>query len=105
MDLFQSPVSKFMELVDRVRFSITTVESRFTLNGALFDHHDGNLHLVATDGHRLALAWAELPSEQSTKFLLPSSAIRNLPQLTSELMRSPSGRMTTTCFSGPEKRS
>jgi len=76
------PVAKFMSLVDRVRFSITTVESRFTLNGALFDHHDGHLYLVATDGHRLAYAWVELPSEQGTRFLLPTSAIRNLPQLT-----------------------
>jgi DNA polymerase-3 subunit beta len=76
------PVAKFLSLVDRVKFAISAEQSRFTLNGALFDHHDGQLYLVTTDGHRLAFAWTELPSEQATKFLLPTSAIRNLSQLT-----------------------
>jgi DNA polymerase-3 subunit beta len=81
-DSMSVPVAKFLSLVDRVKLAITTIESRFALNGALFDHHDGNLYLVATDGHRLAYAWSELPSEQATKFILPSVAIRNLSQLT-----------------------
>ena len=78
------PVRALTTLINRTKLAITTVESRFTLNGALFDHHDGHLHLVATDGHRLAFAWVELPSVQGTKFLLPGSAIRNLGKLSGE---------------------
>ncbi|MGD0497560.1 MAG: DNA polymerase III subunit beta [Bryobacteraceae bacterium] len=76
------PAAMFMTLVNRAKFAITTVESRFTLNGALFNHRDGRLHLVATDGHRLAFVFAELAGQENTRFLLPSSAIRNLSQLT-----------------------
>ena len=75
------PVAPLLALIKRTQFAITTVESRFTLNGALLDFHDGRLHLIATDGHRLAFAWAELASGQETKFILPMSAIKNLPQV------------------------
>lgn len=75
------PTAVFLSLVSRTKLAITAIESRFTLNGALFDHHDGQLHLVATDGHRLSFAWAPMPSEQATKFILPNTAIRNLPQV------------------------
>jgi DNA polymerase-3 subunit beta len=76
------PVAMFLTLVNRVRLAITTEQSRFTLNGALFDHREGHLRLVGTDGHRLAVAAADLAGEQPTNFLLPASAIRNLSQLT-----------------------
>ena len=78
------PVSALILLINRTRLAITSVESRFTLNGELFSYYDGRLHLVATDGHRLACAWVELPGVQGTKFLLPSSAIRNLGKLSGE---------------------
>ncbi len=75
------PSGVLMTLVNRVKLAITTIESRFTLNGALFEHNEGKLHLVGTDGHRLAFAVADLPSEQATKFLLPMTIIRNLSKL------------------------
>jgi DNA polymerase-3 subunit beta len=75
------PAGLFLALINRTKLAITKVESRFVLDGALFDHHDGHLHLVATDGHRLAFAWSDLSGERDTKFLLPGSALRNLPQL------------------------
>lgn len=75
------PAAAFLTLVNRVKFAISREQSRFTLNGALFDHHDGHLHLVATDGHRLAFGWMDLPSEQPAKFLLPSTVIGNLSKL------------------------
>jgi len=77
------PVGPLLALIKRTQLAITTVESRFTLNGALFEHSGGRLQLVATDGHRLAFTSAELPGDQTTKFILPLSAIKNLPQLSS----------------------
>jgi DNA polymerase III subunit beta len=47
-------------MIGKVIFAISTEESRFQLNGALFKVKDDSLELVATDGHRLALV--ELPT-------------------------------------------
>jgi DNA polymerase-3 subunit beta len=77
------PVAPLLTLINRAKLAITAIESRFTLSGALLDHRDGRLHLIATDGHRLAYAWAELAGDRPTKFILPMSAIRNLPQVAS----------------------
>ena len=72
------PVDAFLTLMSRVKLAISAEESRFTLNGALFHHRDDVLYMVATDGHRLALAQAPLPGG-GMKFLLPNVAIKALP--------------------------
>ena len=69
------PVGTFLALINRVRMAISTEESRFTLNGALFEHRDNVLRMVGTDGHRLALARAEVPGG-GQKFLLPNTAMK-----------------------------
>lgn len=47
-------------MIAKVIFAISTEESRFQLNGALFKAKQGGLEMVATDGHRLALV--EVPA-------------------------------------------
>ena len=42
-------------MISKTVFSISTEESRFTLNGALLILRKGGLVMVATDGHRLAM--------------------------------------------------
>ncbi|HVS04128.1 MAG TPA: DNA polymerase III subunit beta [Thermoanaerobaculia bacterium] len=49
------PLPAMQRMIAKVIFAISTEESRFQLNGALFRVKDGSLELVATDGHRLAL--------------------------------------------------
>jgi len=74
------PVAGLLTLVARTKLAITTEESRFTLNGALFHRRNGVLEIVATDGHRLAFGTIPMPSDgDGTKFLLPSTAIKVLP--------------------------
>ena len=46
------------EMVAKTQFAITGEDTRFFLNGALFLLSDSSMSLVATDGHRLALASA-----------------------------------------------
>lgn len=41
--------------LDRVRYAMSSEESRYNLNGVFFEDDDGGLALVATDGHRLAV--------------------------------------------------
>ena len=46
------------EMVGKTQFAITGEDTRFFLNGALFLLSSSSMSLVATDGHRLALASA-----------------------------------------------
>ncbi|MDX1630293.1 MAG: DNA polymerase III subunit beta [Thermoanaerobaculia bacterium] len=50
-------------LISKIFFAISSEESRFQLNGALFKVREGGLEMVATDGHRLALVEIDAPEE------------------------------------------
>src|SRR6185437_858908 len=64
--------AEFCNLADKVSFAISDEESRYTTNGALL-RLNGALSLVATDGHRLALAnsQATVQSEKEERALAP----------------------------------
>ena len=49
---------RLAEMIARTQFAITGEDTRFFLNGALFLLSSSSMSLVATDGHRLALASA-----------------------------------------------
>lgn len=57
-------------------FAISTEESRYTLSGALLELSGGKLHIVATDGHRLARY--TVPTDETDRFpmLLPHGLVR-----------------------------
>ena len=48
-------------VVDKVAYAVSKDETRYTLNGVLLHVEDGQLKLVATDGHRLARFEGKLP--------------------------------------------
>lgn len=43
------------EMIDKTIFSVSTDETRYYLNGVFFELNNGNLKMVATDGHRMSL--------------------------------------------------
>lgn len=51
----QFPVGTLAAMISRTIFAISMEESRFTLNGSLLHIRPGQLTMVATDGHRLAM--------------------------------------------------
>jgi DNA polymerase-3 subunit beta len=78
-------------MIAKVIFAISTEESRFQLNGALFKAKkgggDGGLEMVATDGHRLALVEAPAGGEDGQQVnvvsaqegvLIPRKALQEL---------------------------
>jgi len=74
-------------LINRTVFAITQEESRYALNGALLSFGEGRLQMVATDGHRLALAAASLDqaldgSAEPVKVIVPKKALVELAKLT-----------------------
>ncbi|HUQ92052.1 MAG TPA: DNA polymerase III subunit beta [Bryobacteraceae bacterium] len=80
------PIGTFAAMIARTIFSISTEESRFTLNGALLLLKPGAITLVSTDGHRLALAEKEETiSGLTTPFraLLPRKAMGELMKFAS----------------------
>jgi len=65
-------------LIQRTAFAISTDQTRYTLTGALLQIAEGEVRMVATDGHRLAMA--RVPREQVegdglTEALLPRKAL------------------------------
>jgi DNA polymerase-3 subunit beta len=79
------PVKLLASMIARTSFAISTEESRFTLNGALFLMRPEGLTMVATDGHRLAFVQAGLPEgtavSQQFRALIPRKAMTELVKL------------------------
>jgi len=67
--------------LSKIIFAAATAETRYELNGILFDFKGGKLNLVATDGSRLALARIVVESKISEKFLVPQKALSSLIKL------------------------
>ena len=79
------PAAVLHRLINRTVFAITQEESRYALNGALLSFGEGRLQMVATDGHRLALAAVNLDSEtggEAMKVIVPKKALIELAKLT-----------------------
>jgi DNA polymerase III subunit beta len=83
------PVGVLTALIARTIFSISSEESRFTLNGALLLLRDRSITMVATDGHRLALVETTEPVEGvavagAYRALVPRKAMGEILKLAGE---------------------
>lgn len=60
---FAVPSSTLATILQKIRFAISTEETRYYLNGVLMhlDEHEKNLAFVATDGHKLARYQIDIP--------------------------------------------
>ncbi len=80
---FSVPQNTLRGLVNQVHFAMAVHDIRYYLNGILFMAEGHQLTLVATDGHRLALAQAQLeadiPSRQEV--ILPRKTVLELQRL------------------------
>jgi DNA polymerase-3 subunit beta len=82
------PAHKVSQLIERVIFSITTEDPRYSLNGALFLIEDGKLTMVATDSHRLAYASTPIDLKVpggEMKVIVPRKALGEIAKMTSDL--------------------
>ena len=85
--LAEMPIGVLGAMISKTIFSISTEESRFTLNGALMVLKKGGIVMVATDGHRLAMveSTAELPGVTGAyRALLPRKAMAELQKMASD---------------------
>jgi DNA polymerase III subunit beta len=73
-------------LIDRTSFAVSSDETRYNLNGVFFEPLTGAMRMVATDGHRLALAEVPLAGDFKLKkgVILPKKGLNELRKLLSE---------------------
>jgi DNA polymerase-3 subunit beta len=80
------PAAVVHRLINRTVFAITQEESRYALNGSLLLFSEGRLQMVATDGHRLALAAADVDKvegdAEQLRVIIPKKALIELAKLT-----------------------
>lgn len=70
------------EMLGQTSYAISHDESRHALNGILFQVQDKELRLVATDGHRLALAIRPLPEpRQAVSAIVPRKAVHEISRV------------------------
>lgn len=81
--VLEVPQKTLKRLIDRVHFAMAVHDIRFYLNGILFIADGRTLTLVATDGHRLALAQAALDTEvgERREVILPRKTVLELQRL------------------------
>lgn len=90
------------QLIARTHFSVSTDETRFHLNSALFECGDGRVRMVTTDGHRLSKMDIVVPGlEAETSMLIPLKAIMELKRLTDEVTTDRSETKITISQTGP----
>ncbi len=77
------PEASLKELMDRTAFAMANQDVRYYLNGLLLDLREQSLRCVATDGHRLALAEAELSGGGGTQrqIIIPRKGVLELQGL------------------------
>ena len=72
-------------LIRRTIYSVSTDETRPALNGALFQVRDGELRVVATDGHRLSKASCKpaggIPTPPKGDVIVPLKALNQVLRL------------------------
>lgn len=80
---FSVPQKTLKGLINQVHFAMAVHDIRYYLNGILFIAEGRTLTLVATDGHRLALAQAQLEAEVPSKqeVILPRKTVLELQRL------------------------
>ena len=80
--MFSVPQKTLKQLINQVHFAMAVHDIRYYLNGILFVAEGKNLALVATDGHRLALAQATLEAEiPKQEVILPRKTVLELLRL------------------------
>ena len=79
---FSVPQKALKGLINQVHFAMAVHDIRYYLNGILFVAEGKKLTLVATDGHRLALAQAELETDiPKQEVILPRKTVLELQRL------------------------
>src|SRR5947208_5225772 len=75
-----------LEMIEKSQFAISVDETRHNLNGVFFESGEGDVRMVATDGHRLSLVQRRLEGQFNLKrgVIVPRKGLFELRRLLSE---------------------
>jgi len=78
--------TQLLEMIEKTQFAISADETRHNLNGVYFETAQGNIRMVATDGHRLALIERPAPGNFNLKkgVIVPRKGLLELKRLLEE---------------------
>jgi len=72
------PAARLKEVISRTSFAISHDEGRYALNGIHVTLREKGIQLVATDGHRLAMASCSVEGEKQAAGIVPRKAVQEL---------------------------
>ena len=77
---------QLLEMIEKTQFAISADETRHNLNGVYFEIAQGNVRMVATDGHRLSLIERPAPGNFNLKkgVIVPRKGLLELKRLLDE---------------------
>src|SRR5438105_6661632 len=78
--------TSLLEMIEKTQFAISADETRHNLNGVFFETGEGNVKMVATDGHRLSLVQRDLIGNFNMKHgvIVPKKGLFELRRLLDE---------------------
>jgi DNA polymerase-3 subunit beta len=85
IETFSIPAEKLLYMIDKTLFASSSDDSRFNLNGVLFEQDAENTRLVATDGHRLALITEDVKVSLKSSVLVPKKGLLELRRILENL--------------------
>jgi DNA polymerase-3 subunit beta len=78
------PSHRFVDLIEKTLFSVSTDEARINLNGALFESDGSQATMVSTDGHRLTKYSLDLAGpELANGIIIPRKGLEELRRVLS----------------------
>jgi DNA polymerase-3 subunit beta len=102
---FSVPQKTLKMLIGQVHFAMAVHDIRYYLNGILFVAEGNSLTLVATDGHRLALAQATLDVDMpKQEVILPRKTVLELQRLLKDGKDSEEEQLIEMRFAGNQAK-
>ncbi len=81
VELIQLEPEKLLYMLEKTLFASSNDDSRFNLNGVLFEKNDSKTRFVATDGHRLALIEEDANIAPEPRVIAPKKGLTELKRL------------------------
>ncbi len=83
---FEIPAGQLSQLIHQTIYATARENSRYAINGVLIEREGSKLCVVATDGHRLALARGDCKGDKKTNrsAIVPTRALQQLLKLLSD---------------------
>ncbi|MCA8949906.1 MAG: DNA polymerase III subunit beta [Planctomycetes bacterium] len=78
-----------LRMIQETVFAAAREETRYAINGVMFDCADSCLRLVATDGRRLSISYQHIEGKESFKVVVPLRALHTLARALPEGDKTP----------------